>query len=245
MTSQSDHAALLALFECPVCKTHATPPFQQCRNGHIVCNTCRPQVRDNRCPVCRANYKRQVIRNLSLETLANTMGADEGLVTMEQLIEHRTSCSTGRHRVISNSDSTIHTTSYTNVRQREPEVTGNPRDNNNHRPLFEPEDSPIVYGPPTPQPLQQSFSRPMVTIPGTSGQRRFGRFRSTSRRSASSGSILQRDFFIPDLNALFAEYGQEITTVVSHNRRTDNAREVRVEYLPIRSDRSRSPSNRY
>ena len=248
MTSQSDHAALLALFECPVCKTHATPPFQQCRNGHMVCNTCRPQVRDNRCPVCRANYKRQVIRNLSLETLANTMGVvfkcshcdDEGLVTMEQLIEHRISCST-EHQV-SSSETPIQTASSTGVVQSEPPFTGNLRQSDNHRSLFELEEGAIVYGPPTPKLQQHSISRsltnnepqrPVVTIQGAAWQRRFGRFRSTRR--AISESILQREFFIPDLNALFAENGQDITTIVSHNRRGDNSREVRIEYAPIRN----------
>jgi len=37
--------------ECPICERIALPPIMQCRNGHIVCNTCRHKVRD--CPVCR------------------------------------------------------------------------------------------------------------------------------------------------------------------------------------------------
>jgi len=37
--------------ECPICLRIALPPIMQCRNGHIVCNSCRHKVRD--CPVCR------------------------------------------------------------------------------------------------------------------------------------------------------------------------------------------------
>lgn len=37
--------------ECPVCARITLPPIMQCRNGHIMCNTCRNKVRD--CPVCR------------------------------------------------------------------------------------------------------------------------------------------------------------------------------------------------
>ena len=31
--------------ECPICLRIALPPIMQCRNGHIVCNSCRHKVR--------------------------------------------------------------------------------------------------------------------------------------------------------------------------------------------------------
>lgn len=31
--------------ECPVCNRISLPPIMQCRNGHIVCNSCRHKVR--------------------------------------------------------------------------------------------------------------------------------------------------------------------------------------------------------
>lgn len=37
--------------ECPICIRIALPPIMQCRNGHVICNSCRNKVRD--CPVCR------------------------------------------------------------------------------------------------------------------------------------------------------------------------------------------------
>lgn len=37
--------------ECPICIRIALPPIMQCRNGHVICNSCRHKVRD--CPVCR------------------------------------------------------------------------------------------------------------------------------------------------------------------------------------------------
>ncbi|KAL1439412.1 hypothetical protein MTO96_010231 [Rhipicephalus appendiculatus] len=43
--------SMLSLFECPVCSDSVLPPIVQCRNGHLVCATCRENL--DTCPVCR------------------------------------------------------------------------------------------------------------------------------------------------------------------------------------------------
>lgn len=45
------NAVLLALFECPVCAEHCSPPFTQCRAGHLTCNECLRRMKS--CPLCR------------------------------------------------------------------------------------------------------------------------------------------------------------------------------------------------
>merc|ERR1712203_971898 len=41
--------------ECPVCLEEMTPPTRifQCRNGHLVCETCKSGLRPCICPRCR------------------------------------------------------------------------------------------------------------------------------------------------------------------------------------------------
>ncbi|KAL1439413.1 hypothetical protein MTO96_010232 [Rhipicephalus appendiculatus] len=58
--------SMLSLFECPVCLDSVLPPIVQCRNGHLVCATCRANV--DTCPVCREQL--DDIRNLALERIA-------------------------------------------------------------------------------------------------------------------------------------------------------------------------------
>ncbi|KAL1439408.1 hypothetical protein MTO96_010227 [Rhipicephalus appendiculatus] len=58
--------SMLSLFECPVCLDSALPPIEQCRNGHVVCSSCRENV--DSCPVCKEELNN--IRNLALEKLA-------------------------------------------------------------------------------------------------------------------------------------------------------------------------------
>lgn len=58
--------SMLSLFECPVCSDSVLPPIVQCRNGHLVCSSCRENV--DTCPVCREQL--DDIRNLALERIA-------------------------------------------------------------------------------------------------------------------------------------------------------------------------------
>ena len=43
------------LLECPVCLEIAWPPKKifQCREGHIVCDTCKANPNLKNCPMCR------------------------------------------------------------------------------------------------------------------------------------------------------------------------------------------------
>nr|XP_037287921.1 E3 ubiquitin-protein ligase Siah1-like [Rhipicephalus microplus] len=58
--------SMVSLFECPVCLDSVLPPIVQCRNGHLVCSSCRANV--DTCPVCREQL--DDIRNLALEKIA-------------------------------------------------------------------------------------------------------------------------------------------------------------------------------
>ncbi|XP_004711279.3 E3 ubiquitin-protein ligase SIAH1-like [Echinops telfairi] len=57
----------VSLFECPVCYDSVLPPILQCKNGHLVCNNCRPKL--DICPTCRVLLGS--IRNLALEKVAD------------------------------------------------------------------------------------------------------------------------------------------------------------------------------
>jgi len=41
--------------ECPVCMEEMNPPTEifNCRNGHLICGECRPNVANNMCTTCR------------------------------------------------------------------------------------------------------------------------------------------------------------------------------------------------
>ena len=41
--------------ECPVCLEEMNPPTEifNCRNGHLICGECRPNVANNMCTTCR------------------------------------------------------------------------------------------------------------------------------------------------------------------------------------------------
>ena len=46
------------LLECPVCLELAWPPRKifQCREGHIVCDTCKANPNIKTCPICRISF---------------------------------------------------------------------------------------------------------------------------------------------------------------------------------------------
>ena len=53
--------------ECPVCRdVPKSLPIYQCRQGHIICNSCYPKL--NNCPVCRVILSPQ-IRALTAEKI--------------------------------------------------------------------------------------------------------------------------------------------------------------------------------
>ncbi|UYV78326.1 SIAH2, partial [Cordylochernes scorpioides] len=73
-SSSIANAELASAFECPVCFDYVLPPILQCRNGHLVCSTCRPKVQN--CPTCRSPMgavDAGNIRNLAMEKVASTV----------------------------------------------------------------------------------------------------------------------------------------------------------------------------
>ncbi|CAD5217415.1 unnamed protein product [Bursaphelenchus okinawaensis] len=56
---------LLQKLECPVCFQLCSPPFFQCKNGHILCNCCLDNVKN--CPLCRQPHG--VSRSRALEEM--------------------------------------------------------------------------------------------------------------------------------------------------------------------------------
>lgn len=69
-----------SLLECPVCLELAWPPKKifQCREGHIVCDTCKANPNLKTCPMCRISFSNNLTsRNRSLEELARTLKEEE------------------------------------------------------------------------------------------------------------------------------------------------------------------------
>ncbi|XP_035704309.1 E3 ubiquitin-protein ligase SINAT3-like [Folsomia candida] len=60
---------LVELLQCPVCLELRKPPIFQCVEGHNVCQTCRPKLK-NKCPVCRGRMP-PGLRNRGLEVVYN------------------------------------------------------------------------------------------------------------------------------------------------------------------------------
>merc|ERR1712098_1018255 len=60
------------ILQCPVCLDNCKPPLQiwQCREGHILCESCfsRPELKT--CPQCRMSLQGNVSRSRVLEELA-------------------------------------------------------------------------------------------------------------------------------------------------------------------------------
>ena len=54
-------------FVCPCCRDYALNPIFECKNGHIICQKCKPKLKS--CPICRERYEGD-IRNSRLELLA-------------------------------------------------------------------------------------------------------------------------------------------------------------------------------
>ncbi|XP_059094963.1 uncharacterized protein LOC131889792 isoform X3 [Tigriopus californicus] len=63
-------------FECSVCLEEMKPPVKifQCRNGHVLCETCKDHPEVNRCPSCRIPLNAQInlLRNLPMEKVARS-----------------------------------------------------------------------------------------------------------------------------------------------------------------------------
>jgi hypothetical protein len=62
-----DSLQLIEIVECPVCmEVPRNGPIHQCKNGHVVCNKCKPKLR--RCPSCREPID---ARSLKIEQLVD------------------------------------------------------------------------------------------------------------------------------------------------------------------------------
>ena len=64
-------------FECSVCLEEMKPPVKifQCRNGHVMCETCKNHPEVLRCPSCRIPLHGQaanLMRNIPMEKLARS-----------------------------------------------------------------------------------------------------------------------------------------------------------------------------
>jgi len=65
-----------SLLECPVCLELAWPPkrIYQCKEGHIICDTCKANPNLRNCPMCRIPLAANLTsRNRQLEALARTL----------------------------------------------------------------------------------------------------------------------------------------------------------------------------
>eukprot|EP00808_Paulinella_micropora_P022908 g11696.t1 len=54
---------------CPICEEIKVPIYQ-CDNGHCICDSCRKQLRNQKCPSCREPVK---ARARGLENMVNTL----------------------------------------------------------------------------------------------------------------------------------------------------------------------------
>jgi hypothetical protein len=70
MAAALDVEQLNEVLECPVCSVVPTSgPLKQCKNGHVVCSSCEPKLK-NKCPVCRQPID---TRALQLEKMLDMM----------------------------------------------------------------------------------------------------------------------------------------------------------------------------
>ena len=85
--------------ECPICLTAPTSsPIYRCSNGHLVCNMCRPNLRNNQCPTCKVpiRYDRCLISEKLIESLPvpckfEVFGCNVE-TKREKLNDHETKC---------------------------------------------------------------------------------------------------------------------------------------------------------
>ena len=85
-------------YECPVCYEFMLPPIYQCRNGHLMCNKCMPQLKN--CAICRDKLPRRMIRNLEVEEIAaaekypcmNTSRGCKEILNYKDMEEHTKQC---------------------------------------------------------------------------------------------------------------------------------------------------------
>ena len=62
---------LLKLFLCPGCQSLMTPPFPQCRKGHLLCSECK-QNSKNSCLICKqrfADCNNLMMEQVSIKTI--------------------------------------------------------------------------------------------------------------------------------------------------------------------------------
>lgn len=53
--------------ECPICYEYMKPPISMCENGHSICSSCKPKLKN--CPSCKRPFL--ATRNLALESLSS------------------------------------------------------------------------------------------------------------------------------------------------------------------------------
>ncbi|XP_065563400.1 E3 ubiquitin-protein ligase sina-like isoform X1 [Artemia franciscana] len=66
-----NYEALLRLFECNGCKDWVTPPIYHCRKGHLVCCSCKQNMKANSCHVCKQRLLDT--SNIAMEQVALTI----------------------------------------------------------------------------------------------------------------------------------------------------------------------------
>lgn len=87
---------LISLLECPVCLEYVMPPIHQCKRGHIVCSSCKPQL--TQCPTCRSRFAD--VRSLVLEKIAeqllypckNYTAGCQGKYKLQDKTDHEDNC---------------------------------------------------------------------------------------------------------------------------------------------------------
>jgi E3 ubiquitin-protein ligase SIAH1 len=93
---------LLSELECPVCTEYMLPPIVFCANGHNICPSCKPKVKN--CPTCRQKFVN--IRNVALEKMARNIeypciywksGCTEK-VTLDLKTEHESTCAYNQYQ---------------------------------------------------------------------------------------------------------------------------------------------------
>jgi len=67
------------ILECPVCIELPKTPVYQCSNGHLICNSCHPKVKN--CPMCRVYLNQhKPLRNLTAEQFLEDLSNNNSVV---------------------------------------------------------------------------------------------------------------------------------------------------------------------